>query len=236
MWKGREEKETAMRRHRWLRQIGILLRCFEAASAVLLLSWSSDRAPAAARLTADFFRRLAAVLLSPRFVFLIGNAIVLLLFSKSHQRYSSHSLSASAADIYQEFLESRGSGGHLPCSQAPSSSPHEEAIYDDKEVCIETAAYQRSRSERMRRRRGARPGLRRAATDLGLAKGTKLVQDHEDEKAAEASDAEEFRRVVEAFIAKQTRFLREEECSAAVSLSPTPTLSEHHKAVSLFNN
>ncbi|XP_074572260.1 uncharacterized protein LOC141828701 [Curcuma longa] len=216
MWKGRVEKETAMRRRHLLRQIGMLLRFFEAASAVLLLSWSYARAPAAARLSADFFRRLTAVLLSPRFVFLIGNAIVLLLFSKSHRRYSSHSSSASAADmIYQEFLESRGSGGHLPCSQAPS--PPEEVIYDDKEVCIETPAYQRSRSERMRRRRGARPGLRRAATDLGMVKRTKSVQEYEDEKAAEAeAEAEEFRRVVEAFIAKQTRFLREEECSAAV--------------------
>lgn len=217
-----------MRRHHWLRQIGMLLRCVEAASAILLLSWSSARAPAAARLSADFLRRLAAVLLSPRFVFLIGNAIVLLLFSKYHQRFSSHSVSASAADIYQEFLESRGSGGHLPCSQAPL--PSEEVIYDDKDVCIETPAYQRSRSERMRGRRGARPGLRRAATDLGLMKGTKLVQEYEDEKAAEAADAEEFRRVVEAFIAKQTRFLREERCSDAVfpslsSPAATPEVS-----------
>ncbi|KAG6523086.1 uncharacterized protein LOC122048059 [Zingiber officinale] len=196
------KKRTAMRRYHRLRQIGTLLRYLEAAAAVLLLSWSSARVPAAARLSADFLRHLVAVILSPRFVFLLGNAIVVLLLAESHR----HSPSSSTGDmIYREFVESRA-GGYLPRSLAPSSSP-EEVIYEDKEVCIEMPALRRSRSARMRLRRGA-------------TKGTELTTEP-DEAAQEEEDEEEFRRAVEAFIAKQTRFLREEECKAAVF----PTLS-----------
>ncbi|KAG6526897.1 uncharacterized protein LOC122040429 [Zingiber officinale] len=201
------ENQTAMRRYHRLRQIGTLLRYLEAAAAVLLLlSWSSARVPDAARLSADFLRHLVAVILSPRFVFLLGNAIVVLLLAESHRHSPSSSTSSSAGDmIYREFVESRA-GGHLPRSLAPSSP--EEVIYEDKEVCIEMPALRRSRSARMRRRRGA-------------TKGTDLTTEP-DEAAQEEEDEEEFRRAVEAFIAKQTRFLREEEeCKAAVF----PTLS-----------
>lgn len=54
-------------------------------------------------------------------------------------------------------------------------------------------------------------------------KGTKLTtepdaaaQEEKDEKEVKVADEEEFRRAVEAFIAKQTKFLLEEECKAAV--------------------
>ncbi|WOL14493.1 hypothetical protein Cni_G23273 [Canna indica] len=226
------EKETAIRRYRRLQQIGTLLRCLEAAAAFILLSWFSARLPAAARLSADFLSRLAAVLLSHRFVFLLGNAIVLLLFAKSGQlstpttsssssssSSSPASFAASGGDIYEEFLECRG--GRLPCSLAPPQE--EEVVCEDKAVCVETRAYRRSRSERMERRRRERPELRRSETDLKARKrppATREAQasaeEEEEQQVMESEDAEEFRRAVEAFIARQTRFHRE-ECMAASS-------------------
>ncbi|XP_042394865.1 uncharacterized protein LOC121985462 [Zingiber officinale] len=201
------EKLAAMRRFGRLRQIGTLLRCLEvAAVALFLVSWSSARAPAAARLSADFLRRLGPILLSPRCVFLLGNAIVILLFAESRRPSPSSSSSSSSSDVYGEFLQIRGGGdGHFTCSLAPSP---EEVIYEDKAVCIETPACGRSRSARMARRREANPEQRRADTNSELAE--------EDEKEVEAAEAEEFRRAVEAFIAKQTRFLRE-ECQSTCS-------------------
>ncbi|RRT55602.1 hypothetical protein B296_00048314 [Ensete ventricosum] len=227
------EKETAMRRYRRLQKIGTLLRCFEAVAGLILVSWFSARLPAAARLSVDYLRRLAAVLLSPRFVFLLSNAIVLLLFAKSGHLSpspssssssssssaattasapSSSSSSAAVGDLFEEFLESRGL--RFSFSLPP---PQEEVVYEDKAVCVETRAFRKSRSQRTEQRRGPPPELRRAETVVVGRKGDKFPPTTTEASAEEvqAEDAEEFRRAVEAFIAKQTKFHREERMAIA---------------------
>ncbi|KAJ0962926.1 hypothetical protein J5N97_028048 [Dioscorea zingiberensis] len=77
------EKASAMWRYRWIRTVERLFHCLEACAANMIISWSSAKLPTAARLFGDLLRSAAAVLLSPRFVFLLGNAIVLVLFAKS---------------------------------------------------------------------------------------------------------------------------------------------------------
>ncbi|CAL9187168.1 unnamed protein product [Musa hybrid cultivar] len=219
------EKETAMRRYRRLQKIGTLLRYLEAVAGLLLFSWLSARLPAAARLSVDFLRRLAAVLLSPRFVFLLGNAIVLLLFAKSGHlspspsssssatTTSSASSSAAVGDLFDEFLESRG----LRFSFSLPPPQEEVVVYEDKAVCVETRAFRKSRSQRMERRRGPPPELRRAETVVAGRKRDMFppTTTEASEEEVQAEDAEEFRRAVEAFIAKQTRFHREERMAIA---------------------
>ncbi|CAD5179551.1 uncharacterized protein LOC103989212 [Musa acuminata AAA Group] len=223
------EKETAMRRYRRLQKIGTLLRYLEAVAGLLLFSWLSARLPAAARLSVDFLRRLAAVLLSPRFVFLLGNAIVLLLFAKSGHlspspssssatttssaSSSSSSSSAAVGDLFDEFLESRG----LRFSFSLPPPQEEVVVYEDKAVCVETRAFRKSRSQRMERRRGPPPELRRAETVVAGRKRDMFppTTTEASEEEVQAEDAEEFRRAVEAFIAKQTRFHREERMAIA---------------------
>ncbi|KAJ8497911.1 hypothetical protein OPV22_008463 [Ensete ventricosum] len=199
-------KRRAVRRYRWLQRIGTLLRCLEASAALLLLSWSSARIPT------GFLRHLTSVLLSSHFVFLLGNAIVLLLLADSGRQFPA-SPNSSSGDVYEEFLETRAS--RLSCPLPP---PPVEVVYEDKAVCVEMRGEQRSRSERVDPRREASPGLRGDKTQVT-----------EEEISA---DAEEFRRAVEAFIAKQTKFHLEERMaivSAPAPLncsvgSPEPTL------------
>ncbi|CAL9056322.1 uncharacterized protein LOC135676916 [Musa acuminata AAA Group] len=223
------EKETAMRRYRRLQKIGTLLRYLEAVAGLLLFSWLSARLPAAARLSVDFLRRLAAVLLSPRFVFLLGNAIVLLLFAKSGHlspspssssatttssaSSSSSSSSAGVGDLFDEFLESRG----LRFSFSLPPPQEEVVVYEDKAVCVESRAFRKSRSQRMERRRGPPPELRRAETVVAGRKRDMFppTTTEASEEEVQAEDAEEFRRAVEAFIAKQTKFHREERMAIA---------------------
>ncbi|XP_008800739.2 uncharacterized protein LOC103715017 [Phoenix dactylifera] len=223
------EKETAMRRYRRLRKIAKLFRLLEAFAALLFLSWSSARLPAAARFSGYFLRRLAAVILSPRFVFLLGNAIVLVLFAKSRQ------LSSSADDsdggLYDQFLESRRRIGFSPPPPRTTPASPEEVVFEDKAVCMETRPCRRSGSERIVRRRKSLERrrksleLRRAESDVG-PKGEKPPQPPptaaKEEWETSTDDAEEFRRTIEAFIAKQTRFHREESMAIVWAEGPSP--------------
>ncbi|XP_008785078.1 uncharacterized protein LOC103703838 [Phoenix dactylifera] len=193
-----------MWRHRRLQEMKRLFRCVEALAAVLLLSWSSARLAAAARLSGDLLRRLAALLLSPRFVFLLGNAIVLVLFAKSGHSSPSRAAASSPAgggDIYDEFVDRRRQ--MMQCSAA-------EVVYEDKKVCVEGRACRKSQSERLERG-PIEPELRWSWTEIE-GSGPK-------QPLASEEDAEEFRRTVEAFIAKQLRFHRQESMSTAVASS-----------------
>ncbi|KAJ0973775.1 hypothetical protein J5N97_015740 [Dioscorea zingiberensis] len=77
------EKASAMLCYHWIQTIGGLYRYLEAYATIMIISWSSAKLLAAARLSGDLLRSAAAVVLNPRFVFMLGNAIVLVLFAKS---------------------------------------------------------------------------------------------------------------------------------------------------------
>ncbi|XP_072995646.1 uncharacterized protein [Typha latifolia] len=200
---------------RRLKTLARLLRFLEALAALLLLSWSSLHLPDAAAL----LRRLAAALLSPRFVFFLGNAIVLLLFADSrHLSSSSSSSSATTGDLNHEYLD------HLYRTPAVPAAA-DVAFEDKKAVRVETRGkYRRSKSERVAPRR-ASPELRRSETEIGR-------KNEEEPKGPEdwiqsAEDAEEFRRTIEAFIAKQARFHREESMAIVSSAgAPEATLGK----------
>ncbi|OAY74746.1 hypothetical protein ACMD2_22867 [Ananas comosus] len=201
-------------RHRRLRTMAArLLRLAEAvAAALLLLSWSSSststpRIPAAA----EHLRRLGSLLLSPRFVFLLGNAIVLLLFADSRH------LSPSLPSLPFPFpFPSRGYSVPAP---APAPAPE----FEDKEAV--RVEMRRSRSERIGgkdRRRRRSPELRRSETDLGIRRRKEAAPAAEEEWVPSAEEAAEFRRTIEAFIAKQTNFHREESMAIVSSSSSFP--------------
>lgn len=221
------EKETAMRRYRRLQKIAKLFHLLEAFGALFLLSWSSAHLPAAARLSGDFLRRLADVIVSPRFVFLVGNAIVLVLFAKS--RHLSSSADDSDGELYDQFLETRRRIG-FSSPPPPTLAPPEEVVFEDKTVCVENRVCLRSQSEKIGRRRRS-PELRREESDVG-PKGEKppppptaATAAVEEECETSTEDAEEFRRTIEAFIAKRTRFLREESMAVVSAEGSDPLIS-----------
>ncbi|KAK8933806.1 hypothetical protein KSP39_PZI015525 [Platanthera zijinensis] len=205
------EKETATRRFLMFQQIGHLLRCLEVAGALLLLSYSSSYVPAVARNSGEILRRAAAVLISPSFVFLLGNAIVLVLFAKSGQIVSSTE-SETAAGV----SDTDGSGNicrDLSYPPPPHLKEAEEVVYEDKAMCVEIRASALIESEDLE---AIGDETKILPTEKEIVVGDRenppaqqmKARDRQDGEGDE--DAEQFRRTIEEFIAKQQRFQRQE--------------------------
>ncbi|XP_023532809.1 uncharacterized protein LOC111794869 [Cucurbita pepo subsp. pepo] len=102
----RTEKMNAILKYRQLRKIANLFRFIELCLILVVISKLSIHLPSAFKNSGEYFRCLSMTLISPRFVFLIGNAIVITLFAKSGQ-FSGTDLSKknSVADLYEEFIQ-----------------------------------------------------------------------------------------------------------------------------------
>lgn len=120
----------------------------------------------------------------------------------------------------------------LAGAPAPEPAAHAAAMaFEDKPVVrvskLARAAPRRSRSEKMMgqqqrlaARRAVSPELRRSESENGRGSGRRRSSVTAREAQAcrwGMDDADEFRRTVEAFIAKQTRFHREESMGAVVA-------------------
>ncbi|KAF0923573.1 hypothetical protein E2562_006570 [Oryza meyeriana var. granulata] len=228
-----------------LRLLYRMLRVGELFALVVFLSWSSSRVPAAA---AAVVRLAGSLLLNARFVFVLGNAIVLLLLALSRHDLSISSNHAAAgngsasstpastalpAASFPAFIVPQPSPPPPQATEAPAAAappapvvpcapsaaaPAAAAVFEDKQaVRVNKArAPRRSRSEKMGPRgafrRAASPELRRSESERcrrrrSLSSASPGDWGVEDDNGEE----EEFRRAVEAFIAKQqTRFHREE--------------------------
>ncbi|WOL03859.1 hypothetical protein Cni_G12579 [Canna indica] len=215
------EKVAARRRYNQVRHLGTLFRCVEAFAALCLVSWSSARLHAVAtRLSADLLRHLLAVLLGPRFIFLLGNAIVLALFVLSCRRPAS---SSGGADIYDQFLaRQRGVTPPRPLPPAPepaeaAEKPEEGPVRREKarRVC------RRSRSERMKRRRVG-PELQRSVSEVSGKEAAAAAEKEASLEESNEGDEEEFRQMIESFIATQMKRIRREESVAGVVSSEAP--------------
>ncbi|XP_030522919.1 uncharacterized protein LOC115735680 isoform X2 [Rhodamnia argentea] len=186
---------------------------------LVLLSRFSTQLPMAVKNSGEYFRGLKVVLVSPRFVFILGNVIIVTLFVKSGQ-FSARD-SAIKNDLYDEFLEK---------SEKSRNSHQTETQFQDKQIiCEETSddnkhvvhgdgavkTYRRSQSENLHHvnRVKLQRVLRRSATEK--CRESALCADNGKlEKSSFPEDSlsnEEFRRTVEAFIARQQRSLREEK-------------------------
>ncbi|KAK8937744.1 hypothetical protein KSP40_PGU008935 [Platanthera guangdongensis] len=217
------EKKTATRRLLRFQQIGHLLRCLEVAGAFLLLSYSSSYVPAVARNSGEILRRAAAVLISPSFVFLLGNAIVLVLFAKSGQIVSSTE-SETAAGV----SDTDGSGNicrDLSYPPPPHLKEAEEVVYEDKAVCVEIRASGLIQSEDLE---AIGDETKMLPTGEEIVVGDRenppaqqmKAQDRQDGEGDE--DAEQFRRTIEEFIAKQQRFQRQESLTVVTYSAGLP--------------
>ncbi|KAM0865414.1 hypothetical protein ACQ4PT_043289 [Festuca glaucescens] len=243
-----------------LRLLFRMLRVGELLALLALLSWSSSRAPSAA---AAAVRVAGSLLFSPRFVFVLGNAIVLLLLALSRRERepspvssaTNHHSAAAAAPTpeapavgsFSSFADpttpspTRESETSVAVEAAaapvvrpamPMSTVFEEevkaaaaSVSAARVVLSKARAPRRSRSEKMiprgvGSRRAASPEqqlmplMRRSESDNGRRRRSSASARDVAGWAPGTEDAEEFQRKVEAFIAKQTRFRREEECMA----------------------
>ncbi|KAL0386949.1 UNVERIFIED_CONTAM: hypothetical protein Sradi_2576700 [Sesamum radiatum] len=216
----RVEKANAISRCRRIQRITTLFRFVELFVFLIVVSRFSTQFALSLRLSGEYFRRISVAIISPRFVFLVGNAIVIALFLKSG-RFSGGDWE-KVADFYEEYVEK------CRKNQQSCSSKEEKKASDahkSHEIRHVEKTMHRSNSENLERSaqaNGRRRELRRSMTE-----DCRKLQDPERKTATAGSYSyaeeemsnEEFRRTVEAFIARQQKFLREEEgFSAAVSL------------------
>ncbi|KAA0045570.1 uncharacterized protein E5676_scaffold303G00270 [Cucumis melo var. makuwa] len=222
----RTEKANAILKYRQFRKIANLFRFIELCLILIVISRFSSHLPTALKNFTEYFRYLSVTLISPRFVFLIGNAIVITLFAKSGQ-FSAKDPSKKnlVADLYEEFIKNSEKNNqksprteinyqikHIDESRGKASVSVEKVVNNPEE----TKRYQRCKSEKMEvvlREKVDRELLQRSETE----KCKKMVELKEGRRNSsypeDVMSNEEFRQTVEAFIARQQRLQREEEFS-----------------------
>ncbi|PIN03804.1 hypothetical protein CDL12_23672 [Handroanthus impetiginosus] len=97
------EKANAILRYRRIQRIATLFRFVEVFVFLIILSRFSAQFAFSLKLSGEYFRGISVTLISPRFVFLIGNAIVIVLFLKSG-RFSPKN-GEKIDDLYEEYVE-----------------------------------------------------------------------------------------------------------------------------------
>ncbi|XP_027355028.1 uncharacterized protein LOC113864957 [Abrus precatorius] len=216
------EKANAIIKHRKLRRITSLLRFVEVCAVLLLISRFSLKLPVAVKSSSEYFRDLSLFMNSPRFIFLIGNVIIITLFAQFSAQGSERNVPES--DLYQEFIKNTKNQGD-PEKQKIKT---EDVIDEDKRKYPETEKqrmktgeaniglekrYRRCQTEILSEKR--RRVLRRCDTEINK-KSVERERDSRKDVARicypeDKMSNEEFRRTVEAFIAKQQRMQREED-------------------------
>ncbi|XP_061372700.1 uncharacterized protein LOC133315145 [Gastrolobium bilobum] len=221
-----EKKANRTVKHRQLRKIANLLRYVEVCVVLVLISRLSIQLPVAVKNSSEYFR---GFMISPRFVFLVGNIIIITLFAQSGQ-FSAHASSTTAPelDILHEFLHS-STINHKIQANKPREKPSMKGQridngglikYQEKENnSLEVKDYRRCQSEiNIRRVQSEKPRrvLQRCETDnsrRNIEFGGVPESESESEKVALSTTSypedgmsnDEFRRTVEAFIARQVR-------------------------------
>uniref|UniRef100_A0A7N0V2I7 DUF4408 domain-containing protein n=1 Tax=Kalanchoe fedtschenkoi TaxID=63787 RepID=A0A7N0V2I7_KALFE len=215
------EQSTGIRFYSY--KVRKLVKLLEILSALILVLWSSTRLPVAVKLLAESAKQLCALLLSTPSVFLIGNAIVVALvgsFQSSpgpnpdpYEEFVERSRRMTQTQSHEVELEKQSEEEDSSSAAAAATVPESVDVSEVSKV----KRYRRTQSESVVLvRPDVRKELRRSRTgDVGME--GKLAWEKRSEVVDDLS-GDEFRRRVEAFIAKQQRFLRDEN-TAPVLLS-----------------
>ncbi|KAM0007669.1 hypothetical protein Hdeb2414_s0004g00129201 [Helianthus debilis subsp. tardiflorus] len=99
----RTEKANAIFRHQTnFQTITTLFRLIEICVFLVLISTFSSQLPFSVRISTDYFKQISFAGISPRFVFVIGNVIILTLLFKSRAKENDDSL--GKIDVYDECV------------------------------------------------------------------------------------------------------------------------------------
>ncbi|GFY90224.1 hypothetical protein Acr_07g0004210 [Actinidia rufa] len=197
------EKASAMRWFNRLQTAARLFRLLEIWLALVLLSWISARLQFAVRISGEYFWKLIPVVVSPLFIFLLTNAIVITLLAKSGQ---TPAINNAETDLYNQFI--------VNTEETVNSEPGKSPPAPESEDISFTRTNRRSQSEKFEREYWEKPceRIRRSVTEK-CQKAVDSGETMEDQAAhvVEELSNEEFKRTVEEFIAKQVRFHLEEK-------------------------
>ncbi|KAI4376060.1 hypothetical protein MLD38_013855 [Melastoma candidum] len=186
-----------------LAKIGSLIRVVEICVVLIFVSRFSTELPGAVKNSGEYLRVFKFVLISPQFVFVIGNAIIITLFVKSGQ-LSPHE-QGRKNDYYAEFVEQSVKGKDQEHRRSVLEFQDKETIREEVRK-VPAKDCKRTRSEDLRHEHVAKP-----QRFLRWSESEGLVLEKKDGLVEDKMSNEEFRRTVEAFIERQQRFLREEE-------------------------
>ncbi|KAK8558536.1 hypothetical protein V6N13_098192 [Hibiscus sabdariffa] len=214
------EKRNATLKHRRLRKVASLLRFMEFCVILILMSKFTVHLSVVVKSSGEYFRGLSMVLVSPRFVFIVGNVIVIILFVKAGQ--FSPQDPTSGTDLYDEFVERSKKnqmvhryGIEYREKQSKKSADEEKklSLYVHTTSKGMIKSYRRTQSENLNRK-----NCNKACKQLRKSRSEKYIKHNDsNEKMAKCSypedglSSEQFRNTVEAFIARQKKLLREEE-------------------------
>lgn len=204
----RVEKANAISKYRRIKQISTFFRLMELLLVLIILSrFSTQLATFNLKFPSEYFERISMTLISPKFVFLIGNAIVVVLILKSYSKNGDKN-----PDFYEEYVEKCRN------NNLQEKNTSLDAYRNDILPCHDhQKKIKRSQSDKNMVRtlhvvndlqgNGGKV-LRRTTTEN--CKKSKLEMSESSMNKEDGMSNEEFRRTVEAFIARQQRFLREE--------------------------
>lgn len=203
----RSEKAYAISSYRRIQRITIVFRFVEVLIFLIVLSRFSNFP---VKVSSEYFREIFITLISPKFVFVIGNVIVIALILISGQ------FPGKSSDFYDEYVE-----------KCANYNPKVAINKGEKKVPPDAYCYVGRASEPTRYRSSEKKLIRRVQSENHVKAVEeerrhdlkRTVSEKYETKAANEMSSEEFRHTVEAFIERQQRFLREEEeFSAMVSL------------------
>ncbi|TQD95355.1 hypothetical protein C1H46_019041 [Malus baccata] len=179
------EKANAILKYRQLRKIAKLFRLIEVLAVLLLLSRFSVQLPQAVKNSASYFKNISGFMVSPRFVFVVGNVIVIILYAKSGRFSAKDSTTdSSGGDLYEEFVQNseknkklRGDGIEY---QAIKKRPEDSIVSEQAPHTSEVKKFTRSQSENLELAvcKSSRHLLKRSETEKfkeNVQSGGKLV-------------------------------------------------------------
>ncbi|RID77454.1 hypothetical protein BRARA_A00367 [Brassica rapa] len=159
------------------------------------------------KLSGDIFREAAVFLVSPRFVFFVGNAIVITLFAKSRRHSSAHETTeAESNDLYLELLYK---------NEKKTSEVHETKTEQAKKLSVvKRVSFERSQSQKALE--AVHPHVGNIMKRYDSEKHLKVCDSDKKvvvraKKSEDAMSNEQFRTKIEAFIARQKRIQKDEQ-------------------------
>nr|XP_018629452.1 uncharacterized protein LOC104105539 isoform X4 [Nicotiana tomentosiformis] len=216
------EKANAILRYKKRQRMTTLFRFIEFSIFLVIISRFSTQLPLTFKLSTEYFKGLGVTLISPRFVFVLGNAIVIILFLKSGQSSAKDgSTNNVKIDLYDEYKQKCSMNKETHFEQ--SKKQRKQSILVERQVVKKIRrshsenSISLSQDEKKPRReliRSATVGCRKVInTDSVKPTMTITTTSYPEDEMS----GDEFRKTVENFIARQQRLLREEEFSAVDS-------------------
>ncbi|XP_019172920.1 PREDICTED: uncharacterized protein LOC109168363 [Ipomoea nil] len=223
----------------------MLFRLIELCFGLLWLSWTSTRLPLLIQISCDYLRLAFSFFISPLFIFLLGNFIVLTLLLKSGRLSGQSPITCHAAEetkIYNSLIQNTHDYS-MKVTSANSDSVTEppEIVYQDKQTISDTSTLvapnlEDSRTTGFEQRV---PRKRTRSDELNVEKSGEescgKLQRTVTEKCRKVTDPsnaptdtaldvenlsnEEFQRAIEDFIAKQIKFHQEEKLDIVLQSS-----------------